>query len=106
MRDIKESDWKHYRNLHPILLDRYCQQVLEEVGSACAKAGKSSHQRYLDLYKVIERRDREIGQLFDNPKRSTALIQIMAINARGLFTPEEFSRFSQDVQEIAARFRE
>ncbi|KAF0219155.1 MAG: hypothetical protein FD174_2241 [Geobacteraceae bacterium] len=105
MRDIRESDWKHYRNLHPILLDRYCQQVLQEVGGICSKAGKSSHQRYLDLYKTIERRDHEMGQLFDNPKRSNALFQIMAINSRGLFTTEEFSQFSQDLQEIVARFR-
>jgi hypothetical protein len=105
MRDIRESDWKHYRNLHPILLDRYCQRVLQEVGGICAKAGKSSHQRYLDLYKAVERRDREMGHLFNDPKRSNALFQIMAINAQGLFTQEEFSQFSQEVREIAERFR-
>jgi hypothetical protein len=106
VREIKESDWKLYRDLHQTLVERYCQQVLEEVGGICAQAGNSSHQRYLDLYKTIERRDRELGQLFDNPKRSTALFQIMACNARGLFTQEEFARFSQDVQELAERFGE
>lgn len=105
MRDINESDWKKYRELHPILLDRYCQRVLEEAGSLCTKAGKNNHQCYLDLYRIIEQRDREMGQLFDNPKRSTAILQIMAINVHGLFTQEEFSSFSQDIQGVAARFR-
>jgi len=104
VRDIKESDWKHFRNLHPILLERYCQQVLQEVGGICLKAETGSHQRYLDLYKLIERCDHEMEQLFDNPRRSTALLQIMAINSRGLFTAEELSQFSQEVREIAARF--
>jgi hypothetical protein len=106
MREIKESDWKLYRDLHQTLVERYCEQVLEEVRSICTKARKNSHQCYLDLYRTMERRDRELGDLFNSPKRSTALLQILTINARGLFTPEEFARFSLDVRELAVRFRE
>ena len=104
MRDIRENDWKHFRNLHPILLDRYCKQVLQEVESICLKAETSSHQRYLDLYKLIKQRDRELGNLFNDLRRSTAILQIMLIRKHGLFKEDEFSQFSQEVQEFALRF--
>jgi hypothetical protein len=35
--EIKESDWKVFRRLHSVALERYCRRVLEEVRVA-AKA--------------------------------------------------------------------
>jgi hypothetical protein len=104
MRDIKESDWKHFRDLHPVLLDRHCQRLLQEFGGICSDAGKGSHQRYLDLYKLIHKRDKELGNLFDDLKRSTAILQIMLIHKHGLFTPEEFAQFSQELRERVQNF--
>jgi hypothetical protein len=65
------------------------------------EAERSSHQRYLDLYKLMKRRDKEF---FDDPRRSTATLQIMLIHKHALFTEDEFSQFSQDMQEFALRF--
>jgi len=32
--DIKESDWKLFRRLHPVALERFCKQVIEEIIAA------------------------------------------------------------------------
>ena len=100
MREIKESDWKILRPLHSVALERFCQQILLEIERISSNRAKSFHQKYLDIYEVIRRRDKEIAQTFDDLRRSTAFIQLTAMKARGLLTEEEFLRFSPETQDV------
>lgn len=70
---IAESDWKLFRQLHPVALERFCQQILRKIESINADNSKIFHQRYLDIYKVIKRRDKELSTTFNDLRRSTAL---------------------------------
>lgn len=99
-REIKESDWKLFRQLHPVALERFSKRILSEIGSINAESAKGFHQRYLDIFEVIGHRDREMSQLFNDLRRSTALTQIALIQSRGLLTEEEFSRFSKETLDI------
>lgn len=99
-RAIKESDWKLFRQLHPIVLDRFCQRALSEIAHVVADDGKSSHQRYLDIYRLIKRRDKELAHAFNDLRRSTALTQIAIIQSQGLFAEEELSRFSPETRNM------
>ena len=102
MREIKESDWKILRQLHSDALERFCKQILVEIARIQADDKKSFHQRYLEVYAAMQRRDKEIALTFNNLRRSTALAQLAGMKARGLLTEDEFSRFSQETQEIVA----
>ena len=102
MREIKESDWKILRQLHPQALERFCRQILLEVEKTSGDTTKSFHQRYLNLYEIVRRRDKEMAQTFNGLRRSTSLIQLTAMKSRGLITEEEFSRFSQETQDVVA----
>lgn len=103
-REIPEKDWKIFRELRPMALDRFCQRVLVEVGRLSAEAGKNYHERYLAVYKLIEQRDKELGEAFDAMRRSTALLQLAIIRSRGLLEDEEFARFSPETQEAVRMF--
>ena len=96
---IPESDWKLFRQLHPLARDRYCQRILQEIERLAAGRKKNSHQRYLEIYKLVEKRDREIGRAFDGLRRSTALSQLALIYSYGVITEEEFMRFSLESRE-------
>lgn len=98
MRQIKESDWKIFRQLHTVALERLCQQILSEVEHISAGRASSAHQKYLKIYELLQRRDKEVAELFDDFRRSTALIQLTNIKARGLLTEEEFLRFSEETR--------
>lgn len=98
-RDFPEADWKLFRKLTEIALQRFCEAVLAEVQETTLDTAKSAHERYLALYRLIERRDRELGEAFNNPRRSTAMMQLAAIHSRGLLEPEEVSRFSASTRE-------
>ncbi len=93
-KDITESDWKLFRKLHPIAVERFCQQILNELEAVSADDSKSCHQRYLDIFKLVARRDKELATAFDDLRRSTALMQIIAIYGRGLLTDDELNGFS------------
>ncbi|MGO8733342.1 MAG: peptide ABC transporter substrate-binding protein [Terriglobia bacterium] len=99
-RQIKESDWKLLRQLHSVALERFCKQILMEVERVNSDAAKSFHQKYLDIYALLHRRDKEIAQTFDDLRRSTAFIHLASMKGRGLLTEDEFVRFSQETQDV------
>ena len=97
-REISESDWKHFRQLHSLALERFCEQSLSEVGRLASEPGKSAHERYLAVFRLLKRRDKELAEAFDDLRRSTAWRQLAVIRSRGLLTDEEFARFSPETR--------
>jgi hypothetical protein len=94
MGGIPESDWKIFRELRPVWLERYCKRTNEELASCLSDERLSAHKRYLNAYSLITRKDRELGQAFDDFRRSTAVIQIRIIRILGVVTDNELARFS------------
>lgn len=101
-RTIPESDWRIFREVRATALERFCAQILEEATREIAKPGNSSHEKYLSLWKLIERHDHDIARAFNNPRRSTACMQMRVMHSMGLFTAEEVQRFSPEIQESMA----
>src|ERR1039457_5845962 len=90
-REIKESDWKVLKRLHPLALERFCERVLAEIERAKHDNARSFHQRYLDIFIIVERCDREMGRIFDDLKRPNALMMLAQMRANGGLTGAEFS---------------
>jgi hypothetical protein len=91
---MTELEWKLFRQLQAVALERFCGRVLAEVGHLAAEARKSHHERYRAVYRLMERRDKELADAFNNPRRSAALRQLACLQGLGLVTDEEFARFS------------
>jgi hypothetical protein len=102
-RDFAEADWKILRELHPIALDRFCRRILEEIESVVADSGRSHHQRYVAIYQLVERRDREIADAFNDMRRSRAMMRICHLRSLGLLSDEEFARFSEETRDAVQR---
>lgn len=98
-REIKESDWKLLSQLRTAALERFCQRILAKIESINTDSAMSAHQRYLEIYELIARRDKEIAQTFNDHRRSTALNELAAIQSHDLLTQEEFLRFSQETRD-------
>lgn len=99
-QNIRESDWKILKQLHEVALERFCQRVLSEIGEISSDISKTSHQRYLDLYKTVHLRDKEISNAFNNLRRSSAFMQIAHLQSRGFLENEEFLRFSDETRAL------
>lgn len=96
---IPEADWRVLRDLKPVALERYCQQVLAEVEQIISRSTESHHDRYLKVYRLLKTRDKDLGYAFDDTRRSNSWIKLGAIHSRGLLTDEEFSRFTSETRE-------
>jgi hypothetical protein len=99
-RGFPESGWKVFRQLRELALERFCQRVLGEAEQIFSDSTASFHDRYLRVYRLLQQRDRELGDAFDDPRRSTAMMQLAIINSRRLLEPEELMRFTTSTREV------
>jgi hypothetical protein len=96
--DIPESDWRRFKEVHQKLLERYCRQILEEVMSANRGTEGTWHDRYLEVYKLIHQRDKQMANAFNDFRRSTAVMQLGIMRRMKLLTDEELSMFSEQTR--------
>jgi hypothetical protein len=102
MRSIPESDWKIFKQIHPVALERFAKRVVDEVAALLKDNSKSSHALYLVICKLIERRNKELADIFDDYRRSTAFWQIAKMHYRQLITDQEFQQFSPETRNAVA----
>jgi hypothetical protein len=98
MRDIKESDWKLFKPLREIALERFCERVLDEISRISSDGSKSKHERYLAIYRLVRERDKEIDPIFDHLRRSTAVQQLCAFRSHDLVIEQELRQFSPELR--------
>ena len=104
--DITEADWKVYsKTLFPVALDRFCERVLDEIQRIASDPSRSPHERYVAIYKHARERDKKLAALFDEFRRSSALLQLMLMRANGLLTDEELAPLSPEARERTQPFR-
>jgi ABC-type nitrate/sulfonate/bicarbonate transport system ATPase subunit len=97
-----EADWKVFRGIHKEALQRFSQAVLADTQRIAADGARSPHERYLELYKLFQERDRKMARLFNDPRRSVALFTLAQLRAEGLLLDEELSSLSAETRaEIA-----
>ena len=96
----RESDWKKFTKLKKIALERFCESVLNESRLLCDREDLTAHEKYLELYKIIHKRDRELGRAFDGHSRSRADLQLRDMYNRGLVSDDELSKFSEETRSL------
>ena len=93
---MKESDWKKFKKLKEIALDRFCAKALSEFSDAIEDKENTNHGKYLYLYKLVENTDKHLSLLFDGHSRSKAPIQFMLIREEGLIENVELEGLSDE----------
>jgi len=97
--DFPESDWKTFRELHALALDRFCRRVLEQIKAMIRDGSLSQHERYFKVFRFLRDRNDELEHAFNNPRRSSMIVQLPAIHKYRLLTPDELGRFTARTRE-------
>lgn len=97
--EFPESDWRAFRELRQVALERFCKRVLDEVPRFAPQMARSCHELYLELFRWLGERNDELARAFDDPRRSQMVWQLAAIHAYGLLEPDEFARFTPQTRE-------
>jgi len=95
---IAEPDWKIFKKIHAAALERFSQRILLESRAICDDESLSAHERYIRLYKHIQKRNDEMARAFNDYRRSTAKICLKHMVYMDLVTDEEFSQLSPELQ--------
>ena len=95
---ISEADWKHFKQVKADALDKCCQQVLDEVREGIDNPELSNHAKYLYLYKLMEKSDKRIANIFDYNARSKAMLQLALMKSDGLLEAKQINGFSDELQ--------
>jgi hypothetical protein len=93
---MKESDWKIFKQLKDIAIEKYCTLALEESQEVISDQKEHVHNRYLLLYKLLQNRNKQMSSLFDGHSRSRAWIQLIAIRNEGLADEALLSKLSDE----------
>lgn len=97
--DVPESDWRAFRELREVALERYYRLVLKEVEEAIRDTSSSKESRYRNLLRLVRDRDKQLAEAFDDPRRSQMRLQLLVIHRLGLLESHELERFSEETRE-------
>lgn len=96
---IKESDWKIFKELRPVALQRYCKRVMGDVDKIIHKESGDAHERYIEMYKIVHDADKKLSHMFDGFSRSKALHQLVMYYGNDLLKEEEIDQLSDETRE-------
>ncbi len=96
--EIPEKDWKVFRELREVALERLCQRALRDAKAVVEKPATSQRERFSELFALVEERNEQIARGFDDPKRSAMLLQLAFIHRLGLLESQELARFSEGIR--------
>ena len=80
------------------MCERFCRNVLDELDNVLRSSDQSAHERYIKIYGLVERRDKELARAFNDFRRSTAIMQLMIMRSMRLLTDDEMRRFTEETQ--------
>jgi len=104
--DLPESDWRLFRQVREVALERLCKRALEEVENVAGDSRRTHHERYLNVVRVLQARDREVANAFNDPRRSRMIRQLAAMHAMGLLDTGELGRFTARTRATIAALTE
>jgi len=98
MRQFPEKDWKVIRKLKDQLLQDFCDDTLNQLKPIINNQENGSHKAYLKLWKVLNKKDDELANMFNDLRRSTAYFKLAAWRNSGILADRDFKRFSEETQ--------
>ena len=102
MRPIPERDWKVLRRIRDDAVHRFCVRINNGVSDYVSYADihGEAHEAFLGIFRYVATQNRELGDLFDDWRRSTAIRTLKLWAEAGIITREEFAAFSEDTKEL------
>jgi hypothetical protein len=98
---IPEADWKTFKQLRELALERFSRQVRIDCISKFEDSSLSEHERYLAVYNIIQDHDQEMERIFDSLRRSTALFQLRSFWTHHLLGEQDIQALSEESRRLA-----
>jgi len=90
-----EAEWKLFRELRVVALERLSERLLEDLRNIAEDTELTWHQRYKKVYRRMEEGDEDVAAAFNDPRRSTYALQLLWFNSLDLLTDDKWERFPE-----------
>jgi hypothetical protein len=98
MNGIPERDWKYLRSIYDEMLNELSLRINQEVLKIITREGISESEKRLKVYDVVMKRDRIVGDCFDDWRRSTIFERCWALRKHGLLKAEHLAHLDPQTQ--------
>ena len=98
MKPIPEKDWKLLRAMQEAKLNEACAEILSVVGEIIASKNNENHKSYLEVWEKVQSGNTEISVMFDDLRRSNAVLKLATWKRNGLLTESELNEFTEETQ--------
>ncbi len=100
---IPETDWKYLRSVQFEMLSSFCGKVNRKAMEILRSGEISGHDKYKALYQHMQDSDDVVVDCFDDWRRSTILLKVMALHRNGLLAEEHMRRLSDETRDILTK---
>jgi len=98
MKPIAEKDWKLLRAMKDEKLNQACGEILRKIESEITGNENENHKSYLKVWDLVNSSDREIAEMFNDLRRSNAVLKLASWMRNGLLTEKEVNEFSEETR--------
>jgi hypothetical protein len=98
-----EADWKKFREMVPMLRERYLSQINARITSILADPSKNETERFWDAFEVTQTESRVLRDCLNGHSRSNMWEFLHCMIGCGMLHKEDMAVFSQDLQAEFAR---
>jgi hypothetical protein len=83
-----------------------CARILIRVESILQKRNGRNHEAYLELWDLVEKEDAKIAFMFNDLKRSTALINLAQWYSHGLVSESDLALLTEETRNTVKAINE
>ena len=95
MNNIPEGDWKYLKRIKDEILKDVCGKVFLDIEKISQERKGQKHDSYLKIWDLLRKKDREISDMFDDLKRSNAILKIANMLDSGALQEHHFLKFTE-----------
>lgn len=99
MDKFPEKDWKIIRSMKDRLLDLACERILVKASNVIEQDDVRIYTKYIKLWELMKKEDKGIAAMFDEVKRSNAVLILALWRNNNLITDSEFDLFTPETRE-------
>jgi hypothetical protein len=99
----KESDWKRFRAIVPVLRERYLAERNRTIAGLVGTPGRDETDRFWDVHEFVQKEAKTLRLCLDGHSRSKMWQFMYAMRSVGMLTDEDLNEFSPELQEMLKR---
>jgi hypothetical protein len=99
MKEIPESDWRYLSIIKDKMLATLCNRINASASLICTDRKLSEYEKFLSLLEHTNEGNQRVARCFDDWRRLTVIMKLLALQEERLLTDEYISGLSAETRQ-------